>query len=94
MLQTCNSVLNYKLRPTCPATAADAFGSCFKPMTSEKAYWVSRERKSNPVDVQVAENVIHELEEHLSHLSPTVSPLLSKRDTICWTRQHLPDTER
>lgn len=53
-----------------------------KPMTSEKAYWLSRERKSDPVDVHVAESVIHELEEHLSRLPPTVSPLLSKRDIV------------
>lgn len=41
-------------------------------MSSEEAYRLSQARHSDPVDVSVAEDLVGELEGHLSNLSPTV----------------------
>lgn len=41
-------------------------------MSSEEAYRLSQARHSDPVDVSVAEDLVGELEGHLSSLSPMV----------------------
>lgn len=47
-------------------------------MSSEEAYRLSQERRSDPVDVGVADDLIGELEGHLLQISPSVSDIQSK----------------
>eukprot|EP00904_Undaria_pinnatifida_P008715 jgi/Undpi1/4974/HiC_scaffold_19.g08326.m1 len=62
-------------------------------MSSEEAYRLSQARHSDPVDVAFAENLIAELEYHLSTISPTAHLLsdaklygLVERCQKCWPR--------
>ena len=45
---------------------------CVQVMTSEEAYRLAQEKRPAPVEVSVAEDIIAELEAHLSSLSPSV----------------------
>lgn len=47
-------------------------------MSSEEAYRLSQERRSDPVDVGVTDDLIGELEDHLLQISPSVSDIQSK----------------
>lgn len=41
-------------------------------MSSEEAWRLSQARRSSPVDVAFAEDLVHELEDHISRIPPDV----------------------